>query len=343
MVETMHKRVTLDDVALLSGVSSQTVSRVVNNHPHVSDDTRRRVLNAIQQLNYRPNRAARNLVTRRSCMLGIVTYGLSHFGPAQMMANVEQTARARGYGVSFATITQMTGGEIQEALKSLGDRSVDGLVLITPILGVSYADLTRLCDGVPFVQIDTELSARVPSVVIDQHYGSQIVTQHLIDLGHRSICEISGPLNWFGARARHESWLATVSAAGLQPGGSVEGNWTARSGWEAVRRLLDMGEQFTALVVANDQMALGAMRALRARGIRVPEDVSVVGFDDIPEAAFFEPPLTTVRQNFAALGEQSVEYLVTMIENPDTPLHQRVLYPQLIERQSTHRVNEVPA
>ncbi len=342
MVETTHKRVTLDDVALLSGVSSQTVSRVVNNHPHVSEDTRRRVLSAIQQLNYRPNRAARNLVTRRSCMLGIVTYGLAHFGPAQMMANVEQTARARGYGVSFATITQMTGSEINEALGSLGDRAVDGLVLITPILGVSYPDLIRLCDGVPFVQIDTELSAQVPSVVIDQHYGSQIATQHLIKLGHRAICEISGPLNWFGARARHESWLATVRAAGLQPGGSVAGDWTARSGWEAVSRLLDMGEQFTGLVVGNDQMALGAMRALRERGKRVPEDVSIVGFDDIPEAAYFEPPLTTVRQNFAALGEQSVEYLVTMIENPDTPLHQRVLYPQLVERQSTHRLDVVP-
>ncbi len=334
MAETTHKRVTLDDVALLSGVSSQTVSRVVNNHPHVSEDTRRRVLSAIQQLNYRPNRAARNLVTHRSCMLGIVTYGMVHYGPAQMMANVEQTARARGYGVSFATITRMTPGEIQEALESLGDRSVDGLVLITPILGVSYADLARLCSGVPFVQIDTEPSAQVPSVVIDQQYGSQIVTQHLIDLGHRAICEISGPLNWFGARARHDSWLATVRAAALEPGQSVAGDWTAHSGWETACRLLDMGARFTALVVANDQMALGAIRALRQRGRRVPEDVSVVGFDDIPEAAYYDPPLTTVRQNFAALGEQSVEYLMTLIENPDTPLHQRVLYPQLVERKS---------
>jgi LacI family transcriptional regulator len=194
--------------------------------------------------------------------------------------------------------------------------------------------MVALCANIPFVQIDTELGAKVPSVVIDQRFGSRLVTQYLIDLGHRALCEISGPLNWYGAQARHESWIKTLHQAGLAPGPSVEGDWTAAGGFRAANSLLDQGASFTGLVVANDQMALGAIRALRGRGLRVPEDVSVVGFDDIPEAAYFEPPLTTVCQNFAALGEQSVEYLVALIDNPHTPVHQRVLHPQLVERQS---------
>jgi LacI family transcriptional regulator len=232
----------------------------------------------------------------------------------------------------------MTLPDIRVALRNLGDHAVDGLVLIMPIVGVERAELARLCGGVPFVQIDTELAAQAPSVVIDQDYGARLATRHLIDLGHRAICAISGPLEWFGALARHRSWAATLQTAGIAPGPFIEGDWTARGGYQAALQLLSQGAGFTGLVVANDQMALGAIRALRERGLRVPEDVSVVGFDDIPEAAYFEPPLTTVRQNFAALGEQSVEYLIDLIDHPELPPHQRVLYPQLIERKSTRRV-----
>lgn len=330
-----NRHITLGDVAQLAGVSSQTVSRVVNNHRYVSVDTRRRVLDAIHTLDYRPHRAARILATQRSCMLGIITYGIHHYGPAQMMHNVEQMARARGYGVSFSTASRMALDELRQAIDCLGAQSVDGLVLITPIVGVRHADLVRLCGGVPFVQIDTELTADVPSVVIDQRLGSRLATEHLIALGHRHICEIHGPREWFGALARHESWRATLWAAGLEPGMAVEGDWTAQGGYRAALRLLDQGARFTALVAGNDQMALGAMRALRQRGLRVPDDVSVVGFDDIPEAAFFEPPLTTVRQDFAALGEQSVDYLIALINAPDTPIRPRVLAPELVVREST--------
>jgi LacI family transcriptional regulator len=329
------KRITLSDVALLAGVSSQTVSRVVNNHPYVSEDTRRRVLTAIRKLNYSPNRAARSLATRRSCALGVVSYDIAHYGPSQMVMNIEQTAKRRGYTVSLATTSSMTLDGVRQAVIDVGGDALDGLLLISPVVGVGYEDLVRVCGDVPFVQIDIELSAKVPSVVIDQRYGSQLATQHLIDLGHRQIAEISGPLTWYGAQARHESWRDTMLAAGLEPGPSVQGDWTARSGYEAANELLSSGAQFTALVVGNDQMALGALAALREHGLRVPDDVSVVGFDDVPEAPYFAPPLTTVRQNFAALGEQSVEYLMALIENPGTPVHQRVLYPQFIERQST--------
>jgi len=333
-VGSNSKRVTLDDVAHAVGVSSQTVSRVVNDYPHVSDDTRRRVQDAIRKLGYRPNRAARSLATRRTCMLGIVTFGIDRYGPAQMVTHVERMARTRGYGVSLSAVQALTPHEIRVAIDSLGGSAVDGLVLITPVTGLSDADMVALCGSIPFVQIDTELGAKVPSVVIDQRFGSRLATQYLIDQGHHALCEISGPLNWYGAQARHQSWAKTLRRAGLTPGLSVEGDWTAEGGFRAAHSLLDQGAAFTALVIGNDQMALGAIRALRARGLRVPEDVSVVGFDDIPEAAYFEPPLTTVCQNFAALGEQSVEYLVALINNPNTPVHQRVLHPELIERQS---------
>jgi LacI family transcriptional regulator len=332
------KNVTLHDVAKECGVSYQTVSRVINNHPHVSKDTRHRILQAIRELDYRPNRAARSLVTQRSYTLGIITFGTNFYGPAQMMTNVERAAKTRGYSLVFSSIADMTPEVIRQTIDDLSGQLVDGFVLITPVLGIHYDELVSLCAGIPFVQIDAELGAQVPSVVIDQRYGSQLASQHLIDLGHREICEISGPLHWFGAVARHESWIATLESAGIQPGPSKKGDWTAAGGYKAAHSLLDEGARFTALVVGNDQMALGAIRALHERGLCVPEDVSVVGFDDIPEAAYFEPPLTTVQQDFTGLGEQSIEYLVALIDNPDTPSHQRVLHPRLVTRLSTRQI-----
>ncbi len=329
------KRVTLGDVARAAGVSAQTVSRVVNNHPYVSNETRQRVMSVIHRLDYRPNRAARSLVTRRSCMVGIITFGIPHYGPAQMLTHIGLMAKVRGYGVSFSSISSMTADDVRDAIANLGDHAIDGLVVVMPVAGVNYDELVRVCGGIPFVQIDVEKGTQAPSVMIDQGQGSHLVTQHLIDLGHRAICEISGPLIWYGAQARHRSWQLTMRAAGLTPGLSVEGDWSAQSGYEKVHELMTHGASFTALVVGNDQMALGAMRALREYGLCIPGDVSVVGFDDMPEAAYFDPPLTTIRQDFAALGEQSVEYLVALLEQPNTPVHQRVLYPEFIERSST--------
>lgn len=329
------KRITLRDVARAAGVSYQTVSRVINDHPHVAAVTRQRVMDAVRGLNYQPNIVARSLVTRRSNMLQMIVYGGSHYGPIQMVANVERAARELGYNLILSHITAVTVEDIRASIDALSGRFVDGIVLIAPVRGVSHEEIGILCNGIPFVMIDAQPGAAAPSVVIDQYYGGQLITQHLIDLGHRHICEISGPLEWYGADARHQSWRSTLVAAGLEPGLSVPGDWTAAGGYQAAATLLDSGTHFTALVVGNDQMAFGAARALRDRGLRIPDDVSVVGFDDIPEAAYFEPPLTTVRQHFDALGQQSADYLVRLIEYPDTPIRQRVLYPELVIRRST--------
>jgi LacI family transcriptional regulator len=329
------KRVTLYDVARQADVSYQTVSRVINNHPNVAPETRHRILQIIETLGYRPSHTARSLATQRSCTLGIVTFGAMYYGPSQMMFNVERAAKARGYSLRLSTILNATLDELCEAVGGMRDQLVDGLIMIMPTQGIPYPDLLGACGQIPFVQTDTEESPDMASVVIDQRAGSRMATQHLLDLGHTAICEISGPLHWFSGAARHESWQQTLRAAGVTPGLSFAGDWSAAGGYAAAKQLLAEKAHFTALVVGNDQMALGAIRALREHGLRVPEDVSVVGFDDLPEAAYFDPPLTTVRQNFAALGEQSVEYLLSLIDDPETRLEQRTLQPEFVERLST--------
>lgn len=331
----MKQRYTLHDVARQAGVSYQTVSRVINNHPHVASATRTRVQQIINELGYHPNKVAKSLAANYSHSLAILTFGLSHFGPAQMVIHIEQAIKDLGYDLILSNMTELSVAELRRALNSLAGRQVDGILIISPVVGISYEDVAQLCRGIPIVQIDPQIGLNVPSVVVDQKYGSQMATEHLLALGHTHIAEISGPLHWFGAAARHEQWQATLQAAGLPTHRTVEGDWTARGGYVAAKQLLAAFPDFTGLVVGNDQMALGAMAALEDRGLRVPSDVSIVGFDDIPEAAFFRPALTTVRQDFKALAARGVGYLLEFIDHPDTPIVQHRLQPSLIVRDST--------
>lgn len=328
------QRYTLHDVARIAEVSYQTVSRVINEHPSVSPRTRTRVQKVIADLGYQPNMVAKSLAVNRSHTLAVLTFGMSHYGPTQMVLNIERTAKLLGYDLIFSAIDEASGDEIRKAMDSLTGRRVDGILAISPVVGIAYEDLIRLCHGIPLVQIDPEMGLDVPSVVVDQKYGSRLATEYLIELGHRRIAEISGPLNWFGAVARHRQWESSLLEAGLTPMKSVEGDWSAQSGYWAAQQLLDEDPGFTALVVGNDQMALGAIYALHERQRRVSEDVSVVGFDDIPEAAFFRPALTTIQQDFNELGAMGVRCLLEYIEAPDTPAQQHLLCPRLIIRDS---------
>ncbi|MCL4254880.1 MAG: substrate-binding domain-containing protein [Anaerolineae bacterium] len=333
-----EKKVTLNDVAEHSGVSYQTVSRVINNHPSVAEETRQRVLGAIQDLNYHPNRAARSLVTNRSDTIAIISFGATFYGPGQMMSHITRHAKASGYRVSLSTVEQLGWAEVKSAINDLHEHLIDGIIMIAPIISDFTHDIRALLGNIPYIQIDTKPQEGVASVVIEQAYGTTLAVEHLIQLGHRDIAEISGPLNWYDAIMRHQSWIDTMKRHNLSHHMSVEGNWSAQSGYEGLHALIKSGAKFTGLAVANDQMALGAMAALNELGLRVPDDVSVVGFDNIPESAYFMPALTTIHQNFAALGEQCVEYLVSLINHPDTPVHQRVLYPKLVIRDSTSPV-----
>jgi LacI family transcriptional regulator len=329
------RRITLNDVARLSGVSYQTVSRVINKHPYVAAETRQRVLDAIQQLDYSPNRAAKSLVTQRSQTVAVISYGMAYYGPSQMLINIESAAKTAGYDLIFSTVSEMSLQGFRDAIERLTGWRVEGIVAITPVIGCSGDQLEAAGGSIPLVLIDTCLGQNVPSVVIDQGYGSRLVTRHLIELGHTAIAGLSGPLNWYGAEARHLAWQTTMLEAGLTPGPSVAGDWSARSGYEGALALLDSGARFSALVVGNDQMALGAVQALRARSLRVPEDVSVTGYDNIPESAFFDPPLTTVWQDFSMVGQRSVEMLMERIADAHAPAEQRVIYPRLVIRAST--------
>lgn len=329
-----HKNATLYDVARLAGVSYQTVSRVVNNQPRVSEATRLRVQVAIRDLNYRPSYAAQRLAANRSKALAMITFGVGNYGPAEMLLNMDQTAHAAGYELTSAYVDARNGEGIALAVDRLLRTAVDGIVLFSPVESPYYDTLLDLLRATPIVHVDIEPNAHRPSVVVDQYTGSATVTRHLLELGHRKLCEIRGPENWFGARSRHTAFVDTLAQAGLEAVASVVGDWSPQSGYKAAKYLLDHFD-FTAIVVANDHMALGVLSALAERGIALPEQVSVVGFDNVEESAFYVPALTTVQQDFVGLGMRALDYLLKLIDNPEIPIEQHTLDTKLIVRKST--------
>jgi LacI family transcriptional regulator len=323
------KRPTLRDVALEADVSYQTVSRVINNNENVSAKTRNRVMKAIEKLDFRVNRAAQIMQTERSHTIEVVLF---YAGFNLFIYEMARTVQQAGYHFVISAITEE---DFEPTLASAASRFIDGLVIVPMMpMAEDFEELSRLCNDIPFVQVGARLGAELPSVLYDQVQGARLAVEHLIKLGHQQIAEISGPLQNHDGADRHESYLEVLQEHGLD-GLSIEGDFSIDGGYQSMKRLLASGETFTAVFIANDSMAFGAHSALREAGLRVPEDISLVSFDDIPEAAHFVPKLTTIRQDFQLLGRLSIEYLLSMIENPNTPIHQRVLQPQLIIREST--------
>ncbi len=332
---THSRRLTLRDIARQAGVSYQTVSRVINNHPYVAEETRQRVSDIIAQLDYHPNKAARSLAGHHANTIALVASDIQDYGPSQVVINVERAAKAAGYDLVLSIAADTSTTSMRAAIDSILHWHVDGILILKPIRGVSYEEMVQISGGLPLVQINSQHDQIVPSLMIDQEYGTRLLLDHLYDLGHRDFCVIYGPSNYYDAIARQHACESILLEKGLQAVATREGNWSAVSGYNAMQSMLGQGIKFTAVFASNDQMALGAMRALREKGLRIPEDVSIVGFDDVPEAAFFEPPLTTIQQNFALLGENSITYLVECIENPNTPAERRLISPQFIQRLST--------
>jgi DNA-binding LacI/PurR family transcriptional regulator len=327
------EKATLKSVATLSGVSYQTVSRVINGMPHVSDTTKKRVIRVMKELGFRPNMSARQLRSRRSTTVGLVTFATSYYGPSHVLANSEEYVKDLGFGFMFRGIIEVSIDEIRRAVDDLCGYQVCGILIHLP-LHVDLHDLQDLCQNVPLVAVDSDFGFKAPSVLIDNELGSRIATKHLIDLGHRKIAYMQGPPGWRASKQRSEGWHAELKAVRLEPGPLVQGDWSAGSGYEAAKNLLAKGRgKFTALVVANDQMALGAIRAFQESGLRIPEDISIVGFDDVPEAAFFGPPLSTIKQDFAALGKLSVHCLVEQLKGNQSGTF--TIQPTFIERKST--------
>ncbi|MBL8131405.1 MAG: LacI family DNA-binding transcriptional regulator [Anaerolineae bacterium] len=329
------RRVTMLDVAEAAGVSYQTVSRVINHHPSVKPETRARVLDLIKQLNYRPDRAARSLAAHRSWTLAVISCGIEFYGPMQMLINIEHSAREAGYDVLNANLGLHQGNSLHSALDRLFSWRVDGALLIASVAAQSAEHVIAQLSGTPLILIDTAYGSSAPSVIIDQHAGGVAAARHLIDLGHREIALICGPVDWYGALTRREGWVAGLRDAGIAPALIEMGDWTPASGYQAAARIVDAGARCTGLLVGNDAMALGAISALKARGLAVPGDVSVTGFDDMPESAYFDPPLTTVAQDFSALGRQGMAYLIELIGDPEAANGQRLIPPRLVVRAST--------
>ena len=336
MAKTADGRPTIHDVAQEAGVSYQTVSRVINNSPKVASKTRARVLDAIRKLDYRPIQAARNLSSRRSYTIQILAFNWNHYS----LQSIVSTANAAGFQTSVIYLKRHDPEELRASLAHMASQLIDGSILIAMPFEMDYAGLLKLSRGIPCVQIGGVLNRGVPYIGYEQATASRMAAEHLIGLGHRCIAEISGSAIYPAGPVRHEAFLETLAAAGLRPGRCIESDWTARGGYAAARELLANGTptgkpDFSALICGNDLIAQGAMRAVHEHGLRIPDDISVAGFDDIDEAAFFIPPLTTVRQDFDALGALSVEYLLSLIDRPDTPTQQRMLFPELIVRRST--------
>jgi DNA-binding LacI/PurR family transcriptional regulator len=315
-------------VASLAGVSHMTVSRVINDHPSIAPATRERVLEVMRQLNYRPNSAARALASRKTNRIGVIVDSVIEFGPGSTLRAIEDAAHDRGYTVSSIALDRaMTPHDAVESLAAIG---IDALCLITP--RTDSIDLLREgSSGLPTLVVKPEAEEGLFTVSVDQRRGAELAMRHLTELGHRDIQHLAGPLDWLDARAREEVWREHLAALGVSVRPVAVGDWTSDSGY-AVGRVLPAG--VTAVFAANDRMALGLIHALTEAGIRVPQDVSVVGFDDVPDARHFLPPLTTVRQDFRALGRLSVEVLLAELEGVSVP-QRALIAPQLIVRGST--------
>ena len=336
------RRPGMHDVARLAGVSHQTVSRVLNGHPNVKPETRRRVESAIAELGYRRNEAARTLVTGRSSTIGVITSTSEHWGPAGTLVSVEAAARDAGYYVSAAGLRSLDVRGVGEALSYFIDQNVEGIVVIAPEAAMAHM-AQPFSSGVPVVMVaaGSDPAPGVQVTSVDQELGARLATEHLVDAGHTTIGHVAGPQPWFDATARLRGWRSTLRRAGLRPGPLLSGDWTSGSGYRAGQRLIARGLLPSAVFVANDLMALGLIRALHDGRIRVPQQVSVVGFDDMPGAAQLIPGLTTVRQDLASLGRQCIDILLAALTG--SPVSPPPIAPTLVVRESTTRHTARPA
>jgi DNA-binding LacI/PurR family transcriptional regulator len=319
------------DVARLAGVSHQTVSRVLNDHPNVRPLTRERVLAAIRELAYRPNAAARTLVTRRTHMLGVISFDTMLYGPASMLYGFERAAHD-AYFVSVASLPALDRGSMLDAVDRFLGQGIEGIIVIAT-QDTAVAALAHVPPEVPLVAVGCGTRAAVTSVAIDNAAGAATATRYLLSLGHETVYHVAGPVSCLDAHERIDGWRQVLIDADVRQPGVLVGDWSASSGYEMGCRLAsDPG--VTAVFCGNDTMALGVMRALAERGLRVPGDVSIVGFDDVPEAGYYLPPLTTMRQDFGEVGRRALSTLIDRMSGAIAAGLRVRVAPELIVRAS---------
>ena len=335
--------ITLKDVARHANVSTKTVSRVVNNQSEISAATRARVQSAIQELGYRPNILARSLVNKRSNTIAVVASGIEYFGPSRAIIGIEQHADAFGYSLALNLLPDPENDNVKPILDELIARRVDGIVWAVPEIGGNHDWLQaeNLDQLPPIVLLSMGARADLSIVAVDNRAGAKLAVTHLLEQGRRRVGIITGPLDWWEAHQRLLGWQDTLTRAGLdiEPRMIVGGDWNPPSGERAMETLLAQVPELDAVFACNDQMALGALGILHRAGKRVPQDIAVVGFDNLPESPFFLPPLTTVHQQVIEIGRAAVQELHAQIDvccrNEFKRAETRQLVPTLIVRASS--------
>jgi len=331
----------MTDVAARCGVSYQTVSRVINEMPEVADATRTRVRRAIEQLGYRPNMTARHLVSRRSTVLGHVSFAIGLYGPSQTMVNVEESAKQAGYRVMFSGVVDPNINEISRAVNELCSHRLAGILIYLP-LEIDLSVLRSLCQNIPVVAMDSDLNFKTTAVMVQQKSGSRIATEHLINLGHRRIAYIGKTARTRDAIERIAGYRAALDSAHLPIDPQLEcaGDFNEVDGYTATRALLALPEPPTAIFAGNDRQAAGVYRALHEAGMTVPGDMSVIGFDNLPFTELLSPPLTTIHAPRLELGRTAAAMLLRLINGEPMEMPRVVLPTQFIERQSCRTLSQ---
>lgn len=333
MPKHRDKRPTIRDVAREAGVSYGTVSRVLNNHPEVASDTRLHVQRVMEKMGYQRNLGAQMLTTHQSNIIEFIVMDV-YFGI--VLPRMAQYINAAGFSTLYSECTEEN---FADTLNTAAARLVDGILLYAPKLRISDDELLAMSHGIPIVRRDYVMDSKLTWVGYDQQHATRLVVQHLIDLGHRQIAEITGSLDFINPRLRHETFLNLLSSQGMQPGPCYAGDYSTfanamKTGYDGVCEFLKRGEAFTAIMTVNDYAATGAMQALHEHGLRVPEDVSIASFDDDAIAAYLIPPLTTVSFDFDIQNKLASQFLLEQINDPGYRHHQHVLIPDLVIRRS---------
>ncbi len=309
-------RVTIKEIAAMTGVSTQTVSRVINNRPDVSPGTRSAVEAAIAEHGFQPSAVARSLVQRRSQMIGVIVAGLKYYGVAQTVNGMAEATEAAGYSIILKELASFDVPDIVPVVEFFVAHHVEGIIFAPPQMGANVRHLQEQLppSTPPVIFLKAEPSDRFTSVGIDNVDAARRATRHLVALGRRRIAHLAGPLEWREARDRRDGWLLALDEAGLEPGPMAVGDWESASGASAFALILEADPTIDALFVASDQMALGALHVANDRGIRIPEQLAMVGFDGLPEAAQFTPSLTTMVQPLTEIGRLAVQELVASLD-----------------------------
>lgn len=335
-----NRRATIKDVAAAAGVSTQTVSRVLNDRPDVSPETRQRVQKVIDQLDYRPSQLARSLIQQRSYTLGVIIAGLRYVGVSLTLNGITEAAEAAGYSLLLKELPRFDLTDVGPPIQDLLAHQVEGILYAAPQVGDNWQHVQRVLPKPhpPLVFLKGEAQPGYTTISIDNFMGAQCATDHLLASGRRHIAHLAGPQDWWEARQRLAGWRDALQTAGISPQEShwAAGNWSSASGEAAFAQLLKQYPEMDAVFAANDQMALAVLNLAQQQGLQIPQDLAVIGFDDLAEAAYFNPPLTTIRQDLHQLGWQAVQKLLEAIKTKSEAATAEaiLLQPELIQRLS---------